>query len=149
MMLVRAIVRSVARDEAIVEVADTGCGRCNEPGGCGSGKKADLFCRNRVYRVRNPLGARAGDEVEISIGDGVVGFAATRAYLVPLLALLAGAAAGRLLGDSSLGEFPGVAGAAIGLAGAWLWLRNKRESLAGMAQPTIIAHVVNSREPCS
>lgn len=139
MKLTRAIVRSVSGAEAIVEIESTGCGRCDEPGGCGGGKKADLFCRSRTYRVLNPVGAHAGELVNVAIADGVIAQSATRAYVVPLLCLLFGAVLGRLLGDSTLGEAATIGGAVLGLAAGWRWLHVGGHGRRPVPRPTIVA----------
>jgi sigma-E factor negative regulatory protein RseC len=91
------------------------CSACGSGGGCAlrwfaSSRRAALeipACADD----RQPL--QPGDTVVLSIGDGELLRAAALAYLPPLLGLLAGAIAARVLGGAS----DGVALAA-GLAGA-------------------------------
>lgn len=140
MNLARAVVRAVEGEEAVVELEATGCGRCDEPGGCGGGKKADLFCRGpRVYRVGNRVGAQVGDSVKIRVAKGAVARAASRVYAMPMLSLFVGAFMGRALLDPTLGEFSAIAGAGIGLVTGWLLLRRGRSRRDSSLRPEIIA----------
>lgn len=133
----RAVVRSVNGNEAVIEVEASGCGRCDEPGGCGGGRAK--LCSGRTYRVLNPVGAVAGDRVSVAIADGIIGVTATRAYVVPLLFLFLGALLGRNLADPSLGEITVIGGAVIGLLAGWVWLKLIQPSTKSVARPAIIA----------
>lgn len=92
MVCSRAKVLKCEGDWANVEVTRrVMCDGCSESGSCisslESGKKA-------LAVVRNPLGARAGDLVELSINEGVILRGTAILYLVPiafLLAFIAGA----------------------------------------------------------
>lgn len=141
MNLIQAVVRSAAGREAIVEVESTGCGRCHEPGGCGGASKADLFCRNRTYRVLNPVGAGVGEQVNVAIADGAISDSATRAYLVPVAFMLLGALIGRAVADPSLGEASVICGAVLGLGTGWWSLRFVRRPMGSEARPTIVSRV--------
>ena len=66
--------------------------------------------------VRNAAGARIGDEVQISVADGVLLRGALKMYVYPLLLLLAGGATGAWLAGSAVqSDKYAVAGAVIGL----------------------------------
>ena len=88
----RARVLKCEGDWAKVEVTRSAmCDGCSEAGSCisslESGKKA-------LAVVKNPLGARAGDRVELSINQGVILRGTMILYLIPvalLLAFIAGA----------------------------------------------------------
>ena len=75
-------------DRARVEVTrSTMCDNCAESGSCvvfslESGKKA-------LAAVKNPLGAKAGDWVELSINQGVILRGTVILYLIPVVFLLA------------------------------------------------------------
>lgn len=117
MQTVVAVVRSVSGTEAEVEVLAGGCGRCQEPGGCGGQSLTQAFCGRKRYRIGNVLGAQIGQRVRLGIDEVQVRSAANRAYLLPLVGLLGGA----LLG-SVFGTLTSVAGATVGLVVAWLRL---------------------------
>lgn len=118
MNVTKGIVRAVDGEDALVEILETGCGRCHEDGGCGG--KADLTCRApRRYRVDNRFGARVGDAVSIAIDDGVISRLATRAYAIPLLATVFGAMLASALGGAAYGETPAIGGALAGLTAGW------------------------------
>jgi sigma-E factor negative regulatory protein RseC len=78
-----------------------GCGHCNNEGGCGSGTLTKLFCSSkpRHFRVRNEVCAKVGDEVQVSVPDGVLLRGAMKLYVLPLILLLAGGIAGGGLAD--------------------------------------------------
>lgn len=104
-----AVVTRVEGDFALVEMdeAASACGRCGDKGQCGKSPAGP-----RRYAVRNLAGARPGDTVIVSVPDGAVLKAAALTYLMPLLFVIGGAAAGTSWGGEGL---PAVAGAALGL----------------------------------
>jgi sigma-E factor negative regulatory protein RseC len=112
----KGTVTTLDGDHAWVRIPEEGCGRCQEPGGCGGGHLARAFCApSRVYRVRNPSGARLGEEVTVMVRDRTLFRGAVAGYVLPLLGLFLGAALGR----EFAGETGSMAGAAAGLATAW------------------------------
>lgn len=120
MIEMRAIVIRLHGDEASVKPIGTGgCGHCDSEGGCGSGTLTKVFCSNdaRNFSVRNEVNAKVGDEVQISIPDGVLLRGAIKMYVLPLVLLLAGGIAGAsLAGDEAVGrDACAVTGALIGL----------------------------------
>ncbi len=112
MIEARAVVVRAARQTAWVRVDDrpSGCGRCNEPGGCGGARISYAFGRpNEVFEVHNAELFEAGDRVVLTIQDGAALRAAFATYGAPTLGAILGAALGTwLAGDT---------GAAIGLVG--------------------------------
>ncbi|HPR05799.1 MAG: SoxR reducing system RseC family protein [Zoogloeaceae bacterium] len=111
MIEARGIVLRAGADQAWVRVDDqpTGCGRCNEPGGCGGAKIAHAFGKpDEVFHVDNPQLFVAGDRVRLQIDDGAALGAAAVTYGVPTLGALLGAGVGTWLA--------GNAGALTGLA---------------------------------
>lgn len=103
-----AVVTSIDGDFALIEVdgPDSACGNCGDKGHCGTSPAGP-----RRYVVRNTAGARAGDAVVVSVPEGAVLKAAALSYLMPLLFVMIGAAAG----TEWVGEgLPAVAGAAVG-----------------------------------
>ncbi|WP_323003678.1 SoxR reducing system RseC family protein [Denitromonas sp.] len=115
MIEARGIVLRAGPSDAWVRVDDqpAGCGRCNEPGGCGGAKIAHAFGKpDEVFHVDNPDRFRPGDRVRLQIDDGVALGAAAVSYGLPTIAALAGAGLGTWLG--------GNAGAVLGLLAALL-----------------------------
>ncbi len=118
----RGTVTALDGDYAIVRVeASGGCGRCQEPGGCGATNIGQMFCATpRSFRVLNTAKCAVGAQATIAIAPGAVGRSALIAYGMPLFALLAGAVAGA----ACAGDVGAIAGAVLALAVAWLALRS-------------------------
>ncbi len=133
-----AIVTSIEGEHALVEVqpAVSGCGRCNEAGGCGSGllNQALRPRRRLIYRVANRIGARVGDSVTVTVPEGAVLRAALLAYLLPVLLVIAGAALGTAISASDL---VALVGAGAGLALGLLVLRLAQRRLAVAGEPLL------------
>ncbi|MDD5058588.1 MAG: SoxR reducing system RseC family protein [Sideroxydans sp.] len=114
----RAIVVEVQGDEASVQALGGGCGHCSSEGGCGSGTLSKLFCSSepRLFKVRNDASAKVGDEVQVSLPDGVLLRGTMKLYMLPLLLLMVGGIAGRgVANDVVLRDTYAAAGAVIGL----------------------------------
>lgn len=111
-----AVVRCVAGEFAVVEVAAAApsCGSCTS-GQCGNPGGAI-----RRYEVRNTIDAKPGDRVLLTVPDGAVLKAAALSYLMPLVFVIGGAAAGTAWGGDGL---PAVAGAIVGLVAGLALLR--------------------------
>lgn len=125
---VRALVRAIEGDEAIVEIEQGGCGRCHEEGGCGGQQLTQMFCSApRTYRVRNATGSSVGDRVTVAIAAGSVRRTANLAYGIPLMACIGGA----LLGTSLAGDVGAMAGALIALTVAIAYVRFRSRESAG------------------
>jgi len=94
----RATVVEVGEKYTLVTAASAnGCSQCNGKG-CGSGKLTQLFCsKPRQFQVDNPIQARAGDEVVVSVAEGAVMRGIGLVYLLPLLLLVIGASLGNIL----------------------------------------------------
>lgn len=94
-----------------------GCHGCSAQAGCGSGVLARyLGGRPRRLRVNNSLGVRVGDEIVIGLRESAVVNGSVLVYLVPLVGLLAGAAAlAGLASNLDLNtELAAIAGSAAG-----------------------------------
>lgn len=113
---VSAVVTGLDGEYAFIEIKDTGCGRCHEPGGCGGGLKIG---KKRQYRVPNPGNAIVGDLVTVSVPEGTIRRSALFAYGVPLIFFLAGA----FLGMGLASETGAILGSLAGLLCAWLLVR--------------------------
>jgi len=83
------------------------CGARHACGCMGGGREA------RVW-VADPLGVAPGDRVIVAVPEGTVLRASVLVYLVPVLALVAGAVVGNELAPS-LGLSPDLGSAALGL----------------------------------
>lgn len=102
-------------------VRRTGCGRCDEPGGCGNGAMNRL-ARERIghLRVLASLPVAVGDEVVVGVPEDAMLRGAALIYLLPLAALFAGTLAGDLLWP---GDGGAMAGALAGLVAGFGFVR--------------------------
>lgn len=134
---IRAVVRAVDGDEAIVEVVQGGCGRCHEKGGCGGQSLTQMMCSGpRTYRVAN-AGAQVGDTVTVAVPQGTVTRSANLAYVLPLCGLILGALAGM-----SWGGDPGaIGGGGVGLLAAWAIARWRAR--AGTGKDAFRPYLIN------
>lgn len=125
MIEARAVVVRTAAATGWVRVDErpSGCGRCNEPGGCGGGRIWYAFGRpNEVFEIKDAARFEAGDRVVLTIEDGTALGAALATYGVPTLGGILGAAFGMWIA--------GDAGAAIGLiAGVLLAFQLARQRI--------------------
>lgn len=110
-----AIVTRVEGDAVWVEARESsGCGTCGGRG-CSTRQLAELFRPGaRGFKVRDPLGVKAGEMVWVGYPSGSVWQGALGAYGLPLALVLLGGLLGQLL-------FRGDAAAALG-AGTGLML---------------------------
>ena len=89
-----------------------GCPTCDQGKGCGGGVFGRLLRRRPVVlSLENTVGAWSGSTVRVAIPERLFLGLAARLYLVPIVAALAGTAAGHHLALKS-----GVGGAALDLA---------------------------------
>ncbi len=134
---IRAVVRALDGNQAVVEVEAGGCGRCHEEGGCGGQNLTQMFCSQKTYRVDNGIDACVGDRVTVAIEAGSVRRVANLAYGIPLLATIAGAA----LGMHLAGDAGSMLGAALALALAVIYVRFRSQDGSGnyAARPHIIS----------
>lgn len=125
---IRAVVRALDGNEAVVEVEAGGCGRCHEKGGCGGQQLTQMFCGGpKTYRVDNALGANPGDRVTVAIAAGSVRRTANLAYGIPLTATIVGAA----LGTALDGDVGAILGAGLGLVMSCIHIRLRTRDGAG------------------
>ncbi len=142
---IRAVVRALDGNEAIVEVEQGGCGRCHEEGGCGGQQLTQMFCSSpRTYRVGNAGGVEVGDRVMVAIAAGSVRRTANLAYGIPLLACIAGATLGMLIG----GDLWAMGGAFFALVIAVAYVRfQSRESAGNFSErPYIVSGSLMDKE---
>jgi sigma-E factor negative regulatory protein RseC len=139
MIEMRAIVIQLDGKEASVQPVGTGgCGHCDSEGGCGSGTLTKVFCgdKPRQFKVRNEVNAGIGDEIQVSIPDGVLLRGAIKMYVLPLILLLAGGMAGDAAGRDGYA----VVGAVLGLSLGFILA--KMSPKAGLA---VASSIVTSR----
>ena len=119
MLEMRARVIQVHGDDVFVQpLGGGGCGHCSSEGGCGSGRLSKMFCSDkpRSFQVRNEVHAKVGDEVQISLPEGVLLRGAIKMYVLPLILLFGGSFLGvSLAGEAALLDVYAVAGAVVGL----------------------------------
>jgi sigma-E factor negative regulatory protein RseC len=135
---VRAIVRELDADSALVEVEQGGCGRCHEQGGCGGQSLTQMFCSEpKRYRVVNHIGAGVGDRVVVAIAAGSVRKSANLGYVLPLTATIGGAVLGMQLGEDT----GAMLGAAAGLLLSFLYIGRRTATGNGFSatRPHIIS----------
>jgi len=124
MLEMRAIVLSIRGEEAEISPLGGGCGHCNSAGGCGSGKLSQMFCSSqpRTFLVRNQAGAQVGDEVNVSLSDGVLLRSSWRIYGLPLLLLLGGGLIGAsFAGETASRDSFALFGSVLGLLSGFAW----------------------------
>lgn len=140
MLETRAIVIHVRGKDALVEAkGGVGCGNCNSETGCGSGKLSQLFCgKPRQFKVHNEANAAVGDEVQITLPDGVLLRSSMLMYVVPLSLLLSGGMLGAHWGsDTASRDGYAAIGALCGLVGGFLlakWL-SRYQRVSAVARP--------------
>jgi len=135
---VEAVVRSLSGKDAVVEVAQGGCGRCHEEGGCGGQHLTQMFCAGpKTYRVDNQVGAMVGERVVVAVGAGSLRRTANLAYGLPLISAIAGAVLGMALG----GDLAAILGAVTGLLLSFGYVAMRsRSSLDSLAErPHIVS----------
>ena len=138
MSTIRAIVRAVDGNQAVVEVEAGGCGRCHEEGGCGGQSLTQMFCSgHKTYRVDNSAGAAVGDQVTVAISAGSVRRTANFAYGLPLLATIAGAVLGMSL-NGDVGAMLG-AGGCLALSVLYIGFRSRGSSGNTVDRPHILS----------
>jgi sigma-E factor negative regulatory protein RseC len=101
MLETRAIIVQLDGADAVVEARQgSGCGLCSSENGCGSRKLSALLCAQpRRFRVHNGIDARIGDEVQVSVADGMLLRSALIMYMLPLALLLMGGFVGSGFAD--------------------------------------------------
>lgn len=97
--------------------AQSGCGRCNEPGGCGGVQVGSMFRGEHAdFWLDNRIDARVGDPVLVCLPEQVTLGAALLGYLVPVVGIVIGAAVGVAVGGAGATDGHALGGALGGLA---------------------------------
>ena len=124
---------------------NSGCGRCNEPGGCGGVSLAQPLCSTpKSIVLSDPIGLAVGDTVRVAIPDELLSRGVTRTYVIPLILFFAGSLLGAALLPDLLPmqwqvthDVGAMIGAGVGLIAAW-WQLHRAQSRAPMASPRIL-----------
>lgn len=138
MLETRAIIIHVQGNQALVEAkGGIGCGNCDSEKGCTSGKLSQLFCsKPRQFTVLNETKAGVGDEVQITLPDGVLLRSSMLMYVVPLSLLLSGGMLGaHWASDTATRDGYAAIGALCGLVGGFVlakWMA-KRQLVTAVA----------------
>ncbi|MCB1959588.1 MAG: SoxR reducing system RseC family protein [Rhodocyclaceae bacterium] len=104
MIEARAVVVRSDATSVWVKLSDpvAGCGRCNEPGGCGGARIAHAFGRpSDIFRIDNTRGFVPGDAVVVSLRDGAALGAALTSYGIPTAGALLGVIVATWLGGET------------------------------------------------
>lgn len=137
---VRAVVRELIGEQAIVEIATAGCGRCHEKGGCGGQQLTQMFCRGpQRYQVENAVGAQPGETVLVVVDAGALRQSANLAYVLPVAALIFGA----VLGNWLAADVGAIIGGALALLAAFVVVRAKARVASGnhASRPHILSRL--------
>lgn len=102
----------------------TGCGRCDEPGGCRSVRMTQAFgLPKSEFTLPTRLDLKVGDKVVITIPDGAPLRAALASYGLGAVLLLVGAAIGSLPGADGTSDLGAALGGMAGLSLAFVFNR--------------------------
>lgn len=126
MLLEKGVVEKASPQTAVVLVErSSACDHCKSQGAC-----EVLSGRTMRIEVANELGAKEGDRVEITIPAASVLKLSFLVYLVPVIALVAGAYAGNLWAEGK-GADPtlyAVAAGVMAMIGSFLLIRSFEQS---------------------
>ncbi|MBZ0266995.1 SoxR reducing system RseC family protein [bacterium] len=123
------------------------CSACSEAAACGMGEAERC---DDVVAVRNAVGARVGDTVELDLPGNAVLRLSLLVWIVPLAGLLLGAAAGTMfaagagMSSPTAGDALALVGALAGTVAAFAVLRTVDRRLGGDPSLTpLITRVVD------
>jgi len=145
MLEMRAVVLSIRGEQAEISPLGGGCGHCSSAGGCGSGKLSQVFCSSqpRSFLVLNQAGAQVGDEVNVSLPDGVLLRSSWRIYGLPLVLMLGGGLIGAsFAGDAASRDSSALIGSVLGLLSGFAW---GKISTSADSPRAIVQSVVSTR----
>lgn len=87
-------VQEIKKSYAVIKVQKTSaCAHCSSRGSC------DISDKDTTIEIINDLRAKEGDLVEISMPEGTLLKASFLVYLLPVIALIAGAFSGKALAE--------------------------------------------------
>lgn len=113
-------------DVAYVEVRNSsGCGSCGVGKECPTILLSQVFGgAKREFRVRNDVGAKAGESVVVGLEEGALLKGSLTMYLLPLLLLFIGAVSSMSLAPSAaLRDVYSIVGGGVGLVTGFIWVK--------------------------
>ncbi|MDO8786579.1 MAG: SoxR reducing system RseC family protein [Sulfuritalea sp.] len=115
-----ALVVEASGRQVWVEVSGrvSACGNCKTPDLC-QGSLPGLSAEPRRYLLDNPIGARVGDRVSLTVADGTLWRASVASYVLPVLLAIGGAA----IGQSVAGDVWALVGSLVGIGAGLALLR--------------------------
>ena len=145
MIETQAVVMKTEDSVAYVQAErKSSCSGCSESN-CGTSVLANFFGQKApLYRVNNELGAKVGERVMVGLEESALFKGTLLLYMFPILLLFAGAVTGgALAATADAREACSVAGAVIGLAAGFLWLKifSARIGLGKKFQPVILSRI--------
>lgn len=145
MIETQAVVMKTEDSVAYVQAErKSSCSGCSESN-CGTSVLANFFGQKApLYRVNNELGAKVGERVMVGLEESALFKGTLLLYMFPILLLFAGAVTGSALAATAdAREVCSVAGAVIGLAAGFLWLKifSARIGLGKKFQPVILSRI--------
>lgn len=129
-----ATVRAVDGPRVLVEVErQSACGGCASGASCGTSALGKWLARGTSQlQVQTRVPVRAGEAVVIGLEEAALLRASLLLYLLPVLALIAGALGGAALGGAgAAGDVLAVAGGGLGLAAGLLLSRARAAARPG------------------
>jgi len=139
-------VQEIKKIYAIIKVQkSSACAQCSSRETC------DIADKDAKIEVLNDLGAKKGDLVELSMPEGTLLKASFLVYLLPVIALLAGAFTGKALADAT-GINQTFASLAVGflLIGIVFYIlirRHRSEEYQKRFRPRM-TRILNDRQTC-
>ncbi|MCL4471608.1 MAG: SoxR reducing system RseC family protein [Gammaproteobacteria bacterium] len=145
MIETQAVVMKTEDSVAYVQAErKSSCSGCSESN-CGTSVLANFFGQKApLYRANNELGAKVGERVMVGLEESALFKGTLLLYMFPILLLFAGAVTGgALAATADAREACSVAGAVIGLAAGFLWLKifSARIGLGKKFQPVILSRI--------
>lgn len=147
-MIIEETARVVALDGEQAWVTTqrrSACESCSANKGCGTGIMARGFSGGRTlqFKVRNNVAAVVGDDVVLGIDDRVLVRSAVLMYLLPLLALMAGAWLGEVINGGLFyidNEYLSIMAGLLAMVAVLGWVHRHARLLAatGNYQPRIL-----------
>jgi len=133
-------------NEAAVQVGPaSGCPACAAGNGCGAGIFARLLQQRKplLLQVQNVVGALPGQTVMLGVPERAFLHLLSRLYLLPLIAGLGGAAAGRLLADmleitAGMADAASLVGAFISFGVVLFLLRGREAEVLRQLNPQLL-----------
>jgi len=136
MIETRAIVVRTGEGKVWVRLLEnqSGCGRCDEPGGCHAPKLTEIFRGGgRIFTVDDSLGLCVDERVKVVIDEGLPLQAALGSYGLGTVLALSGAALGVWLAPTARADLGAATGLVLGIA-ATLFILTIRSRRGGSAK---------------